>query len=100
MIMSFEKKVILDYLNNNLRYKRIAEKLNISKSNYYKYRNYLDKNYSDYLLIKEIFDQFKGHNIHKKQRILFTKELKKMLNQILLIENLIQIAQIRFGQQI
>jgi len=34
--------------------------LNISKSNYYKYRYTADKDYQDYLLIKKIFDESKG----------------------------------------
>ena len=34
--------------------------LNISKSNYYKYYKQIDKDYSEYLLIKEIFDESKG----------------------------------------
>lgn len=34
--------------------------MSISKSNYYKYRNTIDKDYEDYLLIKEIFDKSKG----------------------------------------
>ena len=34
--------------------------LNISKSNYYKYYTKSDKDYSEYLLIKEIFDESKG----------------------------------------
>ena len=34
--------------------------LNISKSNYYKYYKQIDKDYDEYLLIKEIFDESKG----------------------------------------
>ena len=34
--------------------------LNISKSNYYKYYKQGDKDYNEYLLIKEIFDASKG----------------------------------------
>ena len=34
--------------------------LDISKRNYYKYRNVEDKDYYDYLIIKEIFDDSKG----------------------------------------
>ena len=34
--------------------------LEISKRNYYKYRNVEDKDYYDYLIIKEIFDDSKG----------------------------------------
>ena len=42
---------------NKYNLRDLLDVLNISKSNYYKYRNYLDKDYSDYLLIKEIFDE-------------------------------------------
>ncbi len=34
--------------------------LEISKRNYYKYRNAEDKDYYDYLIIKEIFDDSEG----------------------------------------
>jgi len=34
--------------------------LEISQRTYYKYRNYEDKDYYDYLIIKEIFDESKG----------------------------------------
>ena len=34
--------------------------LEISKRTYYKYRNAEDKDYYDYLIIKEIFDESKG----------------------------------------
>ena len=34
--------------------------LKISKRTYYKYRNDEDKDYYDYLIIKEIFDDSKG----------------------------------------
>lgn len=34
--------------------------LEIIQRTYYKYRNCEDKNYYDYLLIKEIFDESKG----------------------------------------
>lgn len=34
--------------------------LNISKANYYKYYNRNDKDYNEYLLIKDIFDESKG----------------------------------------
>lgn len=33
----------------------------ISKRTYYKYRNPEDKDYYDYLIIKEIFGDSKGH---------------------------------------
>ena len=33
----------------------------ISKRTYYKYRNLEDKDYYDYLIIKEIFGDSKGH---------------------------------------
>lgn len=41
------------------RLKDLLAVLDVSKSNYYKYRNTIDKDYSDYLLIKEIFDESK-----------------------------------------
>ena len=34
--------------------------LNINRKTYYKYRNSEDKDYYDYLIIKEIFDDSKG----------------------------------------
>lgn len=34
--------------------------LNINRQNYYKYRKTKDKDYNDYLLIKEVFDEGKG----------------------------------------
>ena len=34
--------------------------MDISKSNYYKYYKQTDKDYDEYLLIKEIFDESKG----------------------------------------
>lgn len=41
--------------------------LNISKSNYYKYYKIIDKDYEDYLLIKEIFDE--NYNTYGYRRI-------------------------------
>ena len=38
----------------------LLDVLDISKSNYYKYYKQMDKDYSNYLLIKEIFDESKG----------------------------------------
>jgi len=40
--------------------KDLLDVLDISKSNYYKYSNTIYKDYYDYLLIKEIFDESKG----------------------------------------
>ena len=37
----------------------MCEVLEISKRTYYKYRNVEDKDYYDYLIIKEIFDESK-----------------------------------------
>ena len=37
----------------------MCEVLEISKRTYYKYRNVEDKDYYDYLIIKEIFDDSK-----------------------------------------
>jgi len=34
--------------------------LDISKSNYFKYYKQVDRDYEEYLLIKEIFDESKG----------------------------------------
>lgn len=39
--------------------KSLLEVLEISRSSYYKYRNKIDKDYSDYILIKEVFDNNK-----------------------------------------
>ena len=38
----------------------MCEVLEISKRTYYKYREAEDKDYYDYLLIKEVFDESKG----------------------------------------
>ena len=38
----------------------MCEVLNISKRTYYKYRNSEDKDYYDYLIVKEIFDDSKS----------------------------------------
>ena len=38
----------------------MCDVLNLGIKNYYKYRECKDKDYSDYLLIKEIFDTSKG----------------------------------------
>lgn len=40
--------------------KDLLDVLNISKSNYFKYYKKVDKDYDEYLLIKEIFDNSKG----------------------------------------
>ena len=53
--MIFINMHIKDYSLNNM-----CEVLNISKRTYYKYRSSEDKDYYDYLLIKEIFDESKG----------------------------------------
>ena len=45
---------IKDYKLDNM-----CAALEISKRTYYKYRNAEDKDYYDYLLIKEIFDESK-----------------------------------------
>lgn len=41
--------------------------MNISRQNYYKYRNTVDKDYGDYLLIKEVFDE--GKKMYGARRI-------------------------------
>ena len=40
--------------------------LDISKSNYFKYYKQIDKDYDEYLLIKEIFDESKGTYGHRR----------------------------------
>ena len=40
--------------------------LNISPKTYYKYRNKEDADYYDYLIIKEIFNNFKGTYGYRK----------------------------------
>ena len=37
----------------------MCEVLEISTSTYYKYRNTIDPDYEDYIMIKEVFDEFK-----------------------------------------
>ena len=55
MNIQFSKKsFIKDYKLDNM-----CATLEISKRTYYKYRNAEDKDYYDYLLIKEIFDESK-----------------------------------------
>lgn len=40
----------------------MCEVLEISTSTYYKYRNTIDPDYSDYVVIKEVFDEnFKAY---------------------------------------
>ena len=45
---------------NDYSLDNMCEVLDISKRTYYKYRVAEDKDYYDYLLIKEIFDESKG----------------------------------------
>ena len=53
--MIFINMHIEDYSLDNM-----CKVLDISKRTYYKYRAAEDKDYYDYLLIKEIFDESKG----------------------------------------
>lgn len=50
--------------------------LAINKKTYYKYRNFSNPNYSDYLIIREIFDDSKGtygyRNINKGLKIKYS----------------------------
>ena len=52
----------------------MCEVLNISKRTYYKYRNSEDKDYYDYLIIKEIFDDSK--NTYGSRRIVEGLKIK------------------------
>ena len=52
----------------------MCEVLNISKRTYYKYRNSEDKDYYDYLIVKEIFDDSK--NTYGSRRIVEGLKLK------------------------
>ena len=45
---------------NNYAVDNMCDVLEISKRTYYKYRAAEDKDYYDYLLIKEVFDESKG----------------------------------------
>ena len=51
--------------------------LEISKRTYYKYRNAQDKDYYDYLLIKEIFDESK--KTYGYRRIAKEKDVKNLI---------------------
>ncbi|MCX8075215.1 MAG: IS3 family transposase [Clostridia bacterium] len=55
-----EKIIFINMYKDKYKLIDLLDVLNISKSNYYKYRNSSDNDYSDYLLIKEIFDESKG----------------------------------------
>lgn len=45
---------------NKYKLSNMCDVLSISRKTYYKYRNVIDKDYQEYLLIKEIFDDSKG----------------------------------------
>lgn len=51
----------------------MCEVLEISKSTYYKYRNTVDPDYQDYLIIKKVFDEHK--KVYGYRRI--TEELNQ-----------------------
>ena len=64
--------------------------LEISKRTYYKYRNGEDKDYYDYLIIKEIFDDSKGtygyrritEGIKIKYGVIFNhKKVRRIMNK-------------------
>ena len=64
--------------------------LEISKRTYYKYRNTEDPDYYDYLIIKEIFDDYKGtygyrritEGLKIKYGVIFNhKKVKRIMNK-------------------
>ena len=70
--------------------------LEISKRTYYKYRNAEDKDYYDYLIIKEIFDDSKGtygyrritEGLKIKYGVIFNhKKVQRIMNKYNLIPN-------------
>ena len=61
--------------------------LNITRQNYYKYRNTVDKDYNDYLIIKDIFEG--GKELYGARRL-----KKAILNETGWIVNLKKIRRI------
>ena len=57
----FSKIILINLYINTYKFSNMCAVLEISKRTYYKYRNAEDKDYYDYLIIKEIFGDFKGH---------------------------------------
>lgn len=55
-----EKINFINLFKDKYKLKDLLDALNISKSNYFKYYKKIDKDYNEYLLIKEIFDESKG----------------------------------------
>ncbi|MDD7165662.1 MAG: hypothetical protein PUI31_03205, partial [Clostridia bacterium] len=56
--------------------------LEISKRTYYKYRNAEDKDYYDYLLIKEIFDESKKTYGYRNQlKWIFQRLISRILSK-------------------
>ena len=68
----------------------MCEVLNISKRTYYKYRNSEDKDYYDYLIVKEIFDDSKStygsrrivEGLKDKYGVIFNrKKVQRIMNK-------------------
>ena len=58
--------------------------LNITRQNYYKYRAVVDKDYHDYLIIKEIFEE--GKQLYGARRLkiaILNEPISKVLRAIL-----------------
>ena len=74
---------------NKYKLKNMCAALDISQRTYYKYRNSEDKDYYDYLIIKEIFDESKGtygyrricEDLLIKYGVIFNhKKVKRIMN--------------------
>ena len=61
-----EKINFINIFKSKYKLKDLFDVLNISKSNYFKYYKQVDKDYDEYLLIKEIFDESKGTYGYRK----------------------------------
>ena len=75
---------------NKYKLKNMCAALDISQRTYYKYRNSEDKDYYDYLIIKEIFDESKGtygyrricEDLLIKYGVIFNhKKVKRIMNK-------------------